>query len=241
MTGPYGSGKSTVLYTLQQDYKKHTYLQISLATLESYDLLERDEKKKDKKDIEQLNRLIEYSILQQLIYREKYYFMLERPKEDIDAFINVIHSARDKICYCSICCNLATSDPCEICGDNRRDSSVICVVEHPQDVQALEQSHEYHGLYHVLHGVLSPLDGIGPEQLKIKELLNRLADDTVKEVIIATDPNTEGEATAYYLSRLIKPLSVRVTRIARGLPAGGDVGYADSMTLAGAVENRKEM
>ena len=168
-------------------------------------------------------------------------FMLERPKEDIDAFINVIHSARDKICYCSICCNLATSDPCEICGDNRRDSSVICVVEHPQDVQALEQSHEYHGLYHVLHGVLSPLDGIGPEQLKIKELLNRLADDTVKEVIIATDPNTEGEATAYYLSRLIKPLSVRVTRIARGLPAGGDVGYADSMTLAGAVENRKEM
>ena len=126
------------------------------------------------------------------------YFMLERPKEDIDAFINVIHSARDKICYCSICCNLATSDPCEICGDNRRDSSVICVVEDPQD-------------------------------------------DTVKEVIIATDPNTEGEATAYYLSRLIKPLSVRVTRIARGLPAGGDVGYADSMTLAGAVENRKEM
>ena len=118
------------------------------------------------------------------------YFMLERPKEDIDAFINVIHSARDKICYCSICCNLATSDPCEICGDNRRDSSVICVVEHPQDVQALEQSHEYHGLYHVLHGILSPLDGIGPEQLKIKELLNRLADDTVKEVIIATDPNT---------------------------------------------------
>lgn len=114
-------------------------------------------------------------------------------------------------------------------------------MEQPQDVQALEQSHEYHGLYHVLHGALSPLDGIGPDQLKIKELLNRISNHQVQEIILATDPDTEGEATAYYIARLIKPLGIKVTRIARGLPAGGDIGYADSMTLAGAVENRKEL
>ncbi len=169
------------------------------------------------------------------------YFMLERPQADVDAFIHVIQDARSKSCYCSLCCNLSTSDPCEICSDDRRDHSTICVVEQPQDVQALEQSHEYRGLYHVLHGALSPLDGVGPDQIKIKELLKRLSDDEVKEIILATDPDTEGEATAYYISRLIKPLGILVTRIARGLPAGGDIGYADSMTLAGAVENRKEM
>lgn len=169
------------------------------------------------------------------------YFMLERPEEDVRIFVDTITAARTKMCYCSICCHLSTSDPCDICDNEERDHSLICVVEEPQDVQALEQSHEYHGLYHVLHGALSPLDGIGPNDLKIKELLNRLAGDEVKEVIIATDPDTEGEATAYYLSRLIKPLGIKVTRIARGLPAGGDIGYADSMTLAGAVENRKEI
>ena len=159
------------------------------------------------------------------------YFMLERPQEDVDAFLAAIKNAR----------NLSTSDPCEICSDDRRDHSVICVVEQPQDVTALEQSQEYHGLYHVLHGALSPLDGIGPEQLKIKELLKRLETDTVKEVIIATDPDTEGEATAYYLSRLIKPSGIKVTRIGRGIPAGGAIGFSDGMTLAGAVENRKEI
>ena len=169
------------------------------------------------------------------------YFMLERPQEDVDAFLAAIKNARSKVCYCSICCNLSTSDPCEICSDDRRDYSVICVVEQPQDVTALEQSQEYHGLYHVLHGALSPLDGIGPEQLKIKELLKRLETDTVKEVIIATDPDTEGEATAYYLSRLIKPSGIKVTRIGRGIPAGGAIGFSDGMTLAGAVENRKEI
>ncbi|WP_303142567.1 recombination mediator RecR [uncultured Dialister sp.] len=169
------------------------------------------------------------------------YFMLERPQEDVDAFLAAIKNARSKVCYCSICCNLSTSDPCEICNDDRRDHSVICVVEQPQDVTALEQSQEYHGLYHVLHGALSPLDGIGPEQLKIKELLKRLETDTVKEVIIATDPDTEGEATAYYLSRLIKPSGIKVTRIGRGIPAGGAIGFSDGMTLAGAVENRKEI
>ncbi len=167
--------------------------------------------------------------------------MLERPESEVKAFLDTIKAAREKICYCSVCCNLATSDPCDICGDARRDHSVICVVEQPQDVMAMEQSHEYHGLYHVLHGALSPLDGISPDQLKIKELLNRLESDEVKEVILATDPDAEGEATAFYLSRLIKPAGIKVTRIGRGIPAGGDIGYADGMTLAGAVQNRKEL
>lgn len=169
------------------------------------------------------------------------YFMLERPQEDVDTFLNTIKEARAHSCYCSICGNLSTSDPCPICGDDSRDQHTLCVVEQPPDVQAMEKSQEYHGLYHVLHGALSPLDGIGPEQLRIKELLHRLESSQVKEVIIATDPDTEGEATAYYLSRLIKPSGIKVTRIARGLPAGGDIGYADSITLAGAVQNRKEI
>ena len=169
------------------------------------------------------------------------YFMLERPQEDVDTFLNTIKEARAHSCYCSICGNLSTSDPCPICSDDSRDQHTLCVVEQPPDVQAMEKSQEYHGLYHVLHGALSPLDGIGPEQLRIKELLHRLESSQVKEVIIATDPDTEGEATAYYLSRLIKPSGIKVTRIARGLPAGGDIGYADSITRAGAVQNRKEI
>ena len=169
------------------------------------------------------------------------YFMLERPQEDVDTFLNTIKEARAHSCYCSICGNLSTSDPCPICSDDSRDQHTLCVVEQPPDVQAMEKSQEYHGLYHVLHGALSPLDGIGPEQLRIKELLHRLESSQVKEVIIATDPDTEDEATAYYLSRLIKPSGIKVTRIARGLPAGGDIGYADSITLAGAVQNRKEI
>lgn len=169
------------------------------------------------------------------------YFMLERPQEDVDTFLNTIKEARAHSCYCSICGNLSTSNPCPICSDDNRDQHTLCVVEQPPDVQAMEKSQEYHGLYHVLHGALSPLDGIGPEQLRIKELLHRLESSQVKEVIIATDPDTEGEATAYYLSRLIKPSGIKVTRIARGLPAGGDIGYADSITLAGAVQNRKEI
>lgn len=169
------------------------------------------------------------------------YFMLERPQEDVDTFLNTIKEARAHSCYCSICGNLSTSDPCPICSDDSRDQHTLCVVEQPPDVQAMEKSQAYHGLYHVLHGALSPLDGIGPEQLRIKELLHRLESSQVKEVIIATDPDTEGEATAYYLSRLIKPSGIKVTRIARGLPAGGDIGYADSITLAGAVQNRKEI
>ncbi len=169
------------------------------------------------------------------------YFMMERPEKDVQDFLNTIRNARSKICYCSVCCNLSTSDPCQVCSDDRRDHSTICVVEQPQDMMAIEQTQEYHGLYHVLHGALSPLDGIGPEDLKIKELLHRLEDDSVKEIILATDPDTEGEATAFYLSRLIKPTGIKVSRIGRGIPIGGDIGYVDSLTLAGAVENRKEL
>lgn len=169
------------------------------------------------------------------------YFMLQRPQAEVDAFVSAITDARKQSCWCSVCCNLATSDPCDICSDPARDRSVICVVEQPPDVAAIERSHEYKGLYHVLHGALSPLDGIGPDQLKIKELLNRLRDDTVKEVILATDPDPEGEATAWQLAQLIKPSGIKVTRIARGLPAGGDIGYADRITLGDAVSNRKEV
>ena len=169
------------------------------------------------------------------------YFMMERPEKDVQDFLNTIRNARSKICYCSVCCNLSTSDPCQVCNDDRRDHSTICVVEQPQDMMAIEQTQEYRGLYHVLHGALSPLDGIGPEDLKIKELLRRLEDDSVKEIILATDPDTEGEATAFYLSRLIKPTGIKVSRIGRGIPIGGDIGFVDSLTLAGAVENRKEL
>jgi recombination protein RecR len=169
------------------------------------------------------------------------YFMMERPEKEVADFLSVIKTARSKICYCSVCCTLSTKDPCDVCDDSKRDRSTICVVEQPQDMTAIEQTHEYHGLYHVLHGALSPLDGIGPENLKIKELLRRLEDDTVKEIILATDPDTEGEATAFYLSRLIKPTGIKVSRIGRGIPIGGDIGFVDSLTLAGAVENRKEL
>ena len=135
----------------------------------------------------------------------------------------------------------SSTDPCPICSDPRRDHSIICVVETPQDVLAIERSGDYHGLYHVLHGALSPLDGVGVDDLRIKELLQRLQDTEVKEVILATDPDVEGEATALYLARLLKTAGIRVTRIARGLPMGGDIEYADEATLAGAVANRQEM
>ncbi len=169
------------------------------------------------------------------------YFMMERPEKDVAEFLRTIREARSKVCYCSVCCNLATTDPCEVCSDDRRDRSIICVVEQPQDMMAIEATHEYKGLYHILHGALSPLDGIGPEDLKIKELLRRLEQDEVKEIILATDPDTEGEATAFYLTRLIKPTGIKVSRIGRGIPMGGDIGFVDSLTLAGAVENRKEL
>lgn len=169
------------------------------------------------------------------------YFILEEPQESVDAFIEAITTAKAQTKYCSVCGNLSTQDPCEFCADPRRDHSVICVVESPTDVQAVERCHEYHGVYHVLHGALSPLDGIQPEQLHIRELLERLRDDTVQEIIMATDPDAEGEATALYIAGLVKPIGIKVTRIARGLPAGGDIGFVDGVTLAGAVAHRQNM
>ncbi|MBS6028571.1 MAG: recombination mediator RecR [Negativicoccus succinicivorans] len=169
------------------------------------------------------------------------YFILEEPQESVDAFIEAITTAKAQTKYCSVCGNLSTQDPCEFCADPRRDHSVICVVESPTDVQAMERCHEYHGVYHVLHGALSPLDGIQPEQLHIRELLERLRDDTVQEIIMATDPDAEGEATALYIAGLVKPIGIKVTRIARGLPAGGDIGFVDGVTLAGAVAHRQNM
>lgn len=169
------------------------------------------------------------------------YFILEESDESVDAFIRSMTEARAHTKYCSVCGHLSVQDPCEICADMRRDHSVVCVVETTADVMAVERCQEYRGVYHVLNGVLSPLEGVGPEHLRIRELLERLRDDEIREIIIATDPDVEGEATALYLARLLKPVGVKVTRIARGLPAGGDIGFVDGATLAGAVAHRQEM
>ena len=168
------------------------------------------------------------------------FFVLKQRQEESEALAQAILDVKSKVRYCSVCFNITEDDPCSICKDVKKDRSTICVVEEANDVVALEKTNQYKGLYHVLGGVLSPLDGIGPEDLKIKELLSRLKDKQIKEVILATNPSTEGEATAIYLSRLIKPLGVKVTRIARGLPAGGDLEYADQTTLANALEGRVE-
>ncbi|MCH4179760.1 MAG: recombination mediator RecR [Megasphaera sp.] len=173
--------------------------------------------------------------------RKLSYYIVQQPPESVEAFITAIRDAKEQMHFCSVCFNLSSQDPCAICSDTNRDRSTICVVETPQDVQAIERSGDYHGLYHVLHGALSPLDGIGVEDLRIKELLQRLGNTEVKEVIIATDPDVEGEATALYLARLLKTTGIRVTRIARGIPMGGDIEYADEATLAGAVANRQDM
>ena len=146
-----------------------------------------------------------------------------------------------KSILCSVCQNITERDPCYLCQDTIRDRSTLCVVEEPLDLVALERSRSYHGLYHVLHGVISPMDGVGPDQLKVRELLTRLQDGQVREIIMATNPTLEGEATAMYLQRLIGPLGIKVTRLGRGLPAGADLEYADEVTLARALENRQEM
>ncbi len=149
--------------------------------------------------------------------------------------------ARSEIRYCSVCCNMTDRDPCAICSSNNRDKSVICVVKDPRDVVAMEKMHDYRGVYHVLHGTISPMEGIGPDDIRIRELLSRINDGEVREVILATNPDVEGEATAVYISRLIKPLGIRVTRIAHGIPIGGDLEYADEVTLSKAMEGRREM
>lgn len=169
------------------------------------------------------------------------YFVLNMPKEQAQEFSKAIIDAHEKIRYCATCCNFSDQEYCPVCRSNTRDKSVICVVETPRDAIALENTHEYNGVYHVLHGAISPLNGVGPDQLYIKQLLARLTDDTVKEVIMATNPTVEGEATAMYISRLLKPMGIKVTRLAYGIPVGGDLEYADEVTLARALEGRNEL
>ncbi len=169
------------------------------------------------------------------------YYVLNMNKEDAEAFSKAITDAHESIHYCSVCCNLTDSDLCPVCRSDNRDKSIICVVEDPRDVFALERTNEFNATYHVLHGAISPLGGVGPDQLRIKELLKRVQSAEVQEVIMATNPTVEGEATAMYISRLLKPLGIRVTRLAYGIPVGGDLEYADEVTLSRAIEGRQEL
>ena len=169
------------------------------------------------------------------------FYMLNASKEETDNFIKSIQDAKNNLKFCSKCYNISDTDPCEICQDAKRDITKICVVEDVKDVVAIEKIHEYKGLYHVLHGSISPMDGIGPDDIKIKELLSRLMDGTVKEVILATNPKVEGEATAMYISKLIKPMGIKTTRLAHGIPVGGDLEYTDEFTLGKAFEGRTEL
>lgn len=169
------------------------------------------------------------------------FYILEAPNQVAEEMSKVLLEAKQNVKFCSVCFNLTEKDPCELCSDKKRDESVICVVENVKDVVAMEKTHEYRGLYHVLHGSISPMNNITAGDIKIKELLQRLSDDKIKEVILATNPTVEGEATAMYISRLIKPLGISVTRIAHGIPVGGDLEYTDEITLIKALEGRREM
>ena len=169
------------------------------------------------------------------------YFVMSMPEAEAQAFADAIMTAHKTVHECSICCNLTDKELCPVCANGKRDNSIICVVESPKDVTAFESTKEYHGVYHVLHGLISPLDNVMPDKLRIKELLARLSDGSVKEVVMATNPTVEGEATAMYISRLLKPLGVKVTRLAFGLPVGAVLEYADEVTLFKALENRNEI
>lgn len=169
------------------------------------------------------------------------FHLLRAPNEQVMALGNAVTQLKERIKLCSRCFNIAESDPCSVCADPQRDIKTICVVEEPLDLLAIERVGGYHGLYHVLHGAISPVDGIGPDELRIRELIERTQREPVTEVILATNPSLEGEATAMYIRRQLLPLGVRVTRLARGLPVGGDLEYADSITLARAIEGRQEM
>lgn len=169
------------------------------------------------------------------------FYVLSLSKERAQQFADAIVEAHEKIKKCKVCQSLTETELCPICADQARDRSIVCVVENSQDVIAFERTKEYHGLYHVLHGLISPMDGIGPDQLYIKELLSRLNDGSVKEVVMATNPTVEGEATAMYLARLLKPMNVRVTRLAYGIPVGSNLEYADEVTLYRALEGRSEI
>ena len=166
------------------------------------------------------------------------FYVLGLSKEEAEDFARAITDAHTKIKQCKICCDLADDDLCPICKSEARDKSTICVVEDPRDVAAIERTHEYNGTYHVLHGAISPMDNVGPDQIRIKELLARLSNEEVQEVIMATNPTVEGEATAMYISRLLKPMGITVSRLAYGVPVGADLAYADEVTLSRAIEGR---
>ena len=192
-----------------------------------------------------LNRLIEWfsrlpGIGKKTAARLAFY-VLNLPQKDALDFAQTIIDAKEKVHTCKVCQNLTDSDVCEVCADPKRDRTVVCVVEDPKDVLAFERTGEYRGLYHVLHGALSPLDNINPEDLKIKELFSRLGSGEIKEVIMATNPTVEGEATAGYISRFVKPMGVKITRLAYGIPVGGDLEYTDEITLSRALEGRHEI
>jgi recombination protein RecR len=167
------------------------------------------------------------------------FHLLAADPADVRRLVNALKEVKEKIRFCAVCGNVSQEDQCRICRDARRDPSVICVVEEPKDVVAIERTREFRGRYHVLGGAISPIDGVGPDDLRIRELMARLADSEVTEVILATDPNLEGEATATYLARLLKPMGLRITRLASGLPVGGDLEYADEVTLGRAFEGRR--
>lgn len=169
------------------------------------------------------------------------FHILSMDESQVEALAGSMVNAKKEMRYCSVCGNLTDQDPCSICSDEARDRSTICVVENPKDVMAMEKIREYNGLYHVLHGVISPMDGIGPEEINLKSLIVRLRDNDVSELIIATNPNIEGEATAMYIARLVKPSGIKVTRIAHGIPVGGDLEYTDEITLLKAMEGRKDL
>ncbi|MEK4302469.1 recombination mediator RecR [Oceanobacillus sp. FSL K6-0251] len=169
------------------------------------------------------------------------FFVLNMKDDDVMNFANALVNAKRELTHCSVCGHITDQDPCAICQDTSRDGSIICVVQDPKDVIAMEKMKEFRGKYHVLHGAISPMDGIGPEDINVPDLINRLKDEEVEELILATNPNIEGEATAMYISRLVKPSGIRTTRIAHGLPVGGDLEYADEVTLSKALEGRRNV
>ena len=169
------------------------------------------------------------------------FHILNSPLEDAEKFASALVEARKNLKYCSVCSNITDVDPCPICANVKRDKETICVVEDVRDIVPIERTHEYNGVYHVLHGVISPVNGIGPNDIKIKELITRIGNGEVKELILATNPNVEGEATAMYISKLVKPFNLKVSRIAHGVPIGGDLEYTDEVTLAKALENRVQL
>src|SRR5690606_18390527 len=169
------------------------------------------------------------------------FFVLTMKEDTVLSFAKALVDAKRNLTYCSVCGHITDVDPCQICSDQTRDLSTICVVQDPKDVIAMEKMKDYNGLYHVLHGAISPMDGIGPEDINVASLINRLKNESVEELILATNPTIEGEATAMYISRLVKPSGIRTTRIAHGLPVGGDLEYADEVTLSKALEGRREL